>query len=111
MKSVEKGTLEEAISALDYEAISLAMKALDWKWGSDSKSPTPSELKETVVEYVNELKVKKIEFDDKGEFRISTSSGGIRVDRSVSNDSDLELWHIKFEVSVGMLIGEKNENN
>lgn len=111
MESIEVRSIEEAIALVEYDAISKAMKILDWKHVEDREEgigfyhPTPSELKNTVTRLITDASEAKLpEFDINGDTEYYVSSGGFTVRRRKSNDSNFELYSVSFEISINALI-------
>lgn len=104
-------TIEEAINAVDYTAISSCMKLLGWKRletraeGTDFKYSTAEELKETVLYLTNKLhETPYPPFDENGYSTTWWETGGFRITKSKYSDSEQEYWEITFSISVIALI-------
>lgn len=107
----EYKTIEAAINAIDYTAISSCMKLLDWRRAEIRSDrtvfdySTAEELKETVLRLINKVNETPYPpFDETGCSTTWWETGGFKVAKTKYDDSESEYWKITFSISVTALI-------
>lgn len=102
-------TIEEAMESIDFEAVSTAMRVLNWSVLVDRNGvqfgfPTGAELRSSLIELYERLEL-RTDPNDSTHMEASTRSGAWTVTKSKYDDA--EIIGVSFSITKSILLAKE----